>query len=217
LDEAYQQVVSHNDVGLVARNLELAKRTCSIIGFLFDSKANFLDYGGGYGLFVRLMRDYGFDFSWYDEFSSNIFAYGFDANLKMKQQFELITSFEVFEHLVDPIKEMKKIIQYSRNILFSTRLIPQPPPKPGEWVYYGVENGQHITFYTPFSLRILAEMFGLKFYSNGINLHLFTDKKMSNILFRLLSSIRLSSFLSVFFKRASLTEKDAQYLTKHFD
>ena len=75
LKEAYQHVFNIEDTGIVRRNILFAKRTAGIIFFLFDKNTSFVDYGGGTGLFVRLMRDYGFDFYWKDPYSQNIYQY----------------------------------------------------------------------------------------------------------------------------------------------
>jgi hypothetical protein len=50
---------------------------------------------GGYGMFVRLMRDGGFDFHREDPLCDNLFAQGFDR--QDDGTFELVTAFEVFE------------------------------------------------------------------------------------------------------------------------
>ncbi len=45
----------------------------------------FLDYAGGYGVFTRLMRDIGFDFYWHDPYTQNLFANGFEKDIKLIQ------------------------------------------------------------------------------------------------------------------------------------
>jgi hypothetical protein len=57
------------DTGIMQRNLYLSKITAFILLLFFDCRKKFLDYAGGYGVFVRLMRDYGFDFYWYDKYA----------------------------------------------------------------------------------------------------------------------------------------------------
>jgi hypothetical protein len=49
------------------RNINLSKMVATILLLFFDFRRKFLDYAGGYGVFVRLMRDIGFDFYWYDK------------------------------------------------------------------------------------------------------------------------------------------------------
>jgi len=183
LEEAYTNVIANSDVGLVFRNTQFAKITSNIIFSVFTHDKKFVDYGGGYGLFVRMMRDAGFDFYWYDKYCQNIFAKGVEAEVAENREYELLTAFEVFEHFVNPLEEIPNLLKLSRNILFSTELLPENNPKPGEWWYYSLSDGQHIAIYTTKALSILAEQFGLNFYSNGANLHLITSKTIPPILF----------------------------------
>ena len=176
LSEAYNNVITSLDVGLVQRNLNFAQQVSSIILANFNDKETFLDYGAGFGLFVRLMRDRGFQFFWNDLYAQNILALGFSASdLKRQHQFELITAFEVFEHLVDPIQTMKDMLLRSKHILFSTELVP-PQNDIESWWYILPETGQHVSFYSLKSLQYLADYFGLNLYSNNKDFHLLTEK-----------------------------------------
>jgi hypothetical protein len=156
------------------------------------------------------MRDAGFDFYRYDKYTPGIFSIGF--NVDLTNEYEVITAFEVFEHLTDPIGELKQILKSSSNILFSTRLVPDPPPKPDEWWYYGVSGGQHIALYSLKSLETIAERLGLNLYSNRINLHLLTLCKLPKYLFGFASSSKVGRFLGAFFRRHSLTLEDYDLL-----
>ena len=79
LAEAYTEAITSQDIGLVGRNVQFAGLMRQVLPVFFDHHAQFVDYGGGYGMFVRLMRDYGFDFFRYDTYCQNIFAKGFEA------------------------------------------------------------------------------------------------------------------------------------------
>src|SRR4051812_7809736 len=68
LEEAYASPITSSDVGYVSRNLAYSKMVKSILLLMFDANSRFIDFGGGYGMFVRLMRDLGFDFRWQDKF-----------------------------------------------------------------------------------------------------------------------------------------------------
>lgn len=186
LDEAYASAITTLDIGLVQRNLDLRKRVLPILKQFFDPQATFLDYAGGYGLFVRLMRDAGLNFYRQDPYCQNLLAEHFDeAQLPDNTTIELVTAFEVFEHWVNPIEDLKKVLSYSRNILFSTLLQPEPPPqKPEDWWYFTPEMGQHISLYTRPALQQLAERFGLYFYTDGVGLHLFTEQALPQDPFR---------------------------------
>ncbi|WP_265236569.1 glycosyltransferase [Lyngbya sp. CCAP 1446/10] len=193
LDEAYSQAIASSDVGLVYRNLSFSHFTKILLFNFFNHQENFLDYGGGYGLFVRLMRDAGFDFYWFDKFCQNLFAQGFEIDETENNPFELVTAFEVFEHLVHPICELEDILKKSRNILFSTELLPESNPKPDEWWYYVLHEGQHIAIYTAKSLAIIAAKFNLNLYSNGSSLHLLTEKELPDNVFEQLAKGELAA------------------------
>ncbi len=207
-NEAYSDAINRSDVGLVSRNIMFSKITKALIVAFFNPNSRFIDYGGGYGLFVRMMSDYGFDFYWFDEYCSNLFAQGLEHHPAEKIQYELLTAFEVFEHLKDPVNEISKMLLYSRNILFTTELLPSNPPLPHEWRYYGLEHGQHISFFTERSLSAVARTFGLNFYTNGRSLHLLTDRTISQPMFNIISRHKIASFLHLFLRKKSLTGRD---------
>ncbi len=166
LDEAYKESISVTDTGILSRNISLSKISSVIIFKFFNSNSKFLDYAGGYGTFTRLMRDIGFNFYWNDPFTKNLFARGFEYEKKLANEpIELLTSFESFEHFVDPVKEIGKMLSISKNILFSTIPLPEPVPKPEEWWYYGLENGQHISFYSLKTFNYLSQIYSMDFYS----------------------------------------------------
>ena len=177
LDEAYSEAIAFSDVGLVYRNNMMANIASKLLFNYFDHEAGFLDYGGGYGLFVRLMRDRGFDFYWFDKFCKNVFARGFDFQNNQRQNLELITAFELFEHLNNPVQELEEILNLCPNILFSTELLPEDNPTPDKWWYYTPHEGQHISIFTRKSLEILASNHNLKLYSDGRSLHLLTTRQ----------------------------------------
>jgi glycosyltransferase involved in cell wall biosynthesis/tetratricopeptide (TPR) repeat protein len=179
LEEAYLEPIANSDVGLVFRNLLFSKVAENVILTLFDHDAKFLDYGGGYGLFVRLMRDLGFNFYWYDKHCKNLFAQGFEIDENIGKNYELVTAFEIFEHFANPLDEIAKVLGFSTSILLSTELLPANNPHPNEWWYYALDEGQHISIYTHKTLSIIAERFNLNLYSNGTSLHLFTVKEVS--------------------------------------
>jgi Methyltransferase domain len=183
LDEAYDRAINRCDVGLVQRNVTLARQTRSIITSFFNADGRFLDYGGGYGLLVRMMRDAGFDFYRYDKYCENIFAQDFEAG--EGDSYELVTAFELFEHLADPLAGIEELLSYSRNLLFTTELLPPERPKPGDWWYYIPDYGQHVSFYSLKSLQVIADSYNLNLNSDGRSLHLLSEKKISPLFFRM--------------------------------
>ena len=60
IKEAYSSAITSLDIGLISRNLYLRETIRTIIDSFFPDSKLMLDYGGGYGMFVRLMRDLGY-------------------------------------------------------------------------------------------------------------------------------------------------------------
>ncbi|WP_028845361.1 class I SAM-dependent methyltransferase [Thermodesulfovibrio thiophilus] len=183
LEEAYSESINISDTGYLSRNIYLSKKLTVLLSLFFDKKAKFLDYAGGYGVLVRLMRDIGFDFYWSDKYTQNIFARGFEGSLS--DNYEAITTFESFEHFVEPIEEIERLLTISKNIIFSTELLPDPIPKPKDWWYYGLDHGQHISFYSEKTFEFIAKKYNLN-YKNLDGLHLLSDKKISNLKLKIL-------------------------------
>lgn len=217
LGEAYSEAITQSDIGLVGRNIHTARLTQSLILAFYDSKQRFLDYGGGYGLFVRLLRDRGLDFYRYDMFCENIFARGFDSKDSDQAKYELVTAFEVFEHLVDPIEEIEKMLSYSSSIFFSTTLLPSNNPLPSEWWYYGVEHGQHVALYTKQSLALVASRFGLRLYTDGKSFHLLTTKSLPLFAFKLVLNLKIAWLISQWRRKSLLTTDFEKLIGKTLD
>jgi len=179
LEEAYSSAITDLDLGYVTRNILFSELTRKTINHAFAKKSSFLDYGGGYGMFVRLMRDKGFDFYREDKYCENLFSNHFDIDdLKVKKKFELLTSFEVFEHLVNPLDEIEKMMQFSDNLLFSTELQPDKKfASAKDWWYFSPEIGQHVALFSKNALLEVAKKYNFKFYTSKYNVHLLTRKK----------------------------------------
>ena len=181
LKEAYSDAITNQDIGLISRNINYSKITKVLIKVLcLDNKSNFLDYGGGYGMFVRQMRDFGYNFLRYDIYCQNIFAKNFDGNLNMK--YKLITAFEVFEHLENPFDTIKELIKITDILFFSTEVQPDNSMEIEKWWYIMEETGQHISLYSIKSLKYLAEINQCYYYTNKKDLHIFSKRKISQLL-----------------------------------
>lgn len=180
LEEAYKEPIAPEDTGILQRNLNNRVTTASVISCFFDMDKKFLEYAGGYGILTRLMRDIGFDFVWNDKFSSNLFARGFEY--KSSDKIELITAYEVLEHLDSPMEELEQMFKIANNILFTQTLLPLPVPKINKWWYYAASSGQHISFYTNKTLDTVAKNFNKKHLSCG-EFHLFTSKNIEQSAF----------------------------------
>ena len=187
LNEAYKNAINLNDTGLMQRNLHFSRVLSTVLYFLFDAKAKYLDYAGGYGIFTRLMRDNGFDFYWSDPYCENILVKGFECENANTKSFLLLSAFEVFEHLVDPLESIEKMFKIADNIVFSTELVPTPTPGKNDWWYYSFEHGQHVAFYKPETLEFIARRFNVNFYSAS-GIHIFSKRKINKTLLKIVTA-----------------------------
>jgi len=217
LEEAYAEAINNTDIGLVLRNKtfsELVTAQLSILGFRRDRK--YLDYGGGYGMFVRMMRDNGFNFYCYDQYCKNLYATKFVDNEPglTQEQYEAITAFEVFEHLENPIFEIEKLLQHTDTVLFSTELSSSFQGNLENWWYIMPEHGQHIAFYHRKTLEFIAKKYGLNLYTNNHTLHLLTKRSLSSMKYRIASSYTISRLYNTFLPSKSLLIQDYELYLK---
>lgn len=227
LEEAYSEAITKLDVGLIFRNEELRNRILKILPNFFDVNSIFLDYAGGYGVFTRMMRDKGYNFYHTDQYCKNIFAEYFDLkDLPIDTKFELVTAFEVFEHLINPIDEINNMLSYGENILFTTEIQPENIKTIDDWWYFVPQTGQHISLYTIKSLQFLAHRFGYNFYSDNQFIHLFTKKSLNKDPFLIEDNKKFPFFIKIMKRkvdrylrdknsiipRESLLQKDWQFI-----
>jgi hypothetical protein len=213
LELAYSSAIAASDTGIVVRNLKLADAAALLIPLAFSEARRFLDYGGGAGLLVRLLRDRGFDFRLQDKYCTNVFARGFEA--QPGERFDLVTCMELVEHLVDPLPTFAELADLAPAMLFSTELLPRSRNRPGEWWYYAPETGQHVSFYTRKSLQVIGERLGRRLATNGSNLHLLSIKPVSDRLLKLVASRKAKALAKVWVslpgkRRRPLTKADAR-------
>jgi hypothetical protein len=133
-----------------------------------------LDYGGGNGKLSQHLKEDGWNSQTYDPFPSN------GAVLKDLGKFNLITAFEVFEHVPDVHALMRNLTEAREEdflILFST-LISDGNIKLNNrinWWYASPRNG-HISLFSRQSLIVLGLRYNLKFGSFSEGLHCYFNK-----------------------------------------
>jgi hypothetical protein len=158
------------------------------------------------------MRDRGFDFRWHDRYAPNLLSRGFEAAADT-DGFELVTAFEVLEHVVDPVAELAEMLRRGDSILCTTQILPAADPRPGEWWYYALSGGQHVSLFTLPALRRLATRVGRRLISDGVSVHLITARPVAEWLFRLVVQRRVRAVLNRLRRRRSLLPSDFQALT----
>jgi SAM-dependent methyltransferase len=104
-----------------------------------------LDYGGGDGLLARILTEGFFDAHSWDPLADE---------RKPDGDFDLITAFEVFEHIAAPREGLAELLAFLRPggaVFFST--MTQEMWDTGHW-YCAPRNG-HVSLHTPTSLALL--------------------------------------------------------------
>ena len=134
-----------------------------------------LDYGGGNGMLSQLLAQAGWRSTSYDPFVNT------DTDPASLGKFDLITAFEVFEHVPDPhalMHALRGLLAPQGVVYFSTQLSDGyvHPGKRLDWWYAAPRNG-HISLFSKAALQHLAATHGFSLASNWVCFHaLFTEK-----------------------------------------
>ena len=225
LDRAYSDAIAPLDIGLIGRNRAFSDLTEKLLLTFYEDSKTFVDFGAGYGVFVRMMRDKGFDFKWFDTHCENLFAKNFEVN-DLSKKIDIYTAFEVLEHLPNPVEQLAPLLDNCNTLIFSTDITYRKQTDFNSWWYRAPYSGQHVSFYTEESLHFLAAKFNKHFYSNGTDFHFISSKvidkqkvydfffpKKKTISYRIKNKI-FGSDEKVLKYRESLLAKDHAFLTE---
>ena len=132
-----------------------------------------LDYGGGNGVLSSELFAAGWDSTSYDPFVDGPVRDGHGT-------FNLVTSFEVFEHVPDVnhlVSTLSTLVEEDGMVLFSTLLSDGNLARNQrvQWWYASPRNG-HISLFSRKSLALLGEKEGFDLVSFSPNLHAFWRK-----------------------------------------
>jgi hypothetical protein len=166
LDEAYAIPGVHIDVGGASRTLKNWAALSTLLGRLkFSRAAAALDFGAASGLLGRLMRDIGYNFHSHDKFARPAFTsyHNVDDPAGLKPQ--LITAFEVFEHLPQPKLELDRLFALNAPLIVFTTWFCDGQDE--AWIYFIPECGQHVFFYSEQAMRDLAASHGYQLRSSA--------------------------------------------------
>jgi hypothetical protein len=211
LGESYTSAISRTDIGTMYRNF-MSGLFLKLFIFIFQKgKGKYLDFGGGYGILVRMMRDFGYDFYSYDKYCDNLFSDQFTHKGDIISKYTFLSAFEVFEHFVDPLNDINKLFDFSDTLLFSTNIYKKNPPEFLDWWYYGLDHGQHVSIYSNLTLKNIAEKNGAFYYTNGKDFHIYSRTKLNYMKVKIFFiSFRISR--RIFSSSNSLISSDFQTL-----
>jgi SAM-dependent methyltransferase len=132
-----------------------------------DQQRRILDWGGGNGALAAMLRAEGFDAETYDPFEPR-FAQ------RPEGKFDLVTCFEVLEHVPDPLAGIADIcacLEKDGMVLFSTLLQNANFEKLGmAWFYISPRNG-HVAIFSRDALARAWSPFNVTSFEDG-NLHI---------------------------------------------
>lgn len=171
LEQAYSSAINSVDTGILWRNQLNVRRVIMTLAAFGCLRGRVIDHAGGYGILVRLLRDTGVDAYWRDKYCTNLMARGFEA---ADGSCDVLTAFEVFEHMEHPLPELKRLLCEAPIVLLSTELISSGAPPDPDWWYLGPEHGQHIGFFRARTLAWMAQRLGCHHVSANQSLHLFS-------------------------------------------
>jgi len=180
ITEAYSDAIAATDTGILSRNLRNIDIVSRYIEIIEPSFVSGVDLGGGYGIFVRGMRDKGFPFFWHDKYAQNLLARGFEA---AEAYYDIGVAFEVLEHLVDPLTflcESRRLFGCDTLIFSATCFDPQNIPDK-DWWYWAFETGQHVSFFSHESLQWIADRLEMQLIWLAADIYCMTSRDLKNV------------------------------------
>jgi len=159
LNVAYDVTGIGDDLGAGQRTIDLALKTSALLDRIkLPASAECIDFGGGIGLFTRLMRDRGFNFLSYDLYAQPFFSDRHHLRSMEGRSPAVVTAFEVLEHFPNPAEDLQQLFANRPALLIATTEVFTGQDL--SWPYLADGTGQHVFFYSPKALNQIAKRFG---------------------------------------------------------
>ncbi len=161
-----------------------------------------LDVGCSSGSFLKSARKLGFNVEGVEPAPAavatarshgfNVYEGGAEHKDIPKNYFNALTLFEVIEHLNNPkqlLQQCKDILKPGGILMIGTGNTDSwtQKIKGNKWEYYDIDkHGNHISFFNPYSIKLLAENVGFKVISvKTRNVRFFEKNETTNIQYKL--------------------------------
>ncbi len=156
-----QEIAQYENHNNNFESLGYVKMFEDFLDFFWDDsvkqKQNALDFGSGPGpVLAQILKNRGLNVDIYDKYYQPIEVF-------RNKKYDIITSTEVFEHLQNPYRVLslfKKHLKKNGLIAIMTLFHNNKEEKFLKWWYR--RDPTHITFYTPKTFEVLADMCGLQ-------------------------------------------------------
>jgi hypothetical protein len=233
LDEAYTEAIDQVDQGLVQRNLTIARQLGVLLPRLFP-QGPYVDWAGGIGLLVRLMRDAGFDYYWDDKYAHNVLAQGFswhdhdhdpgpdstgtgnDQAGRPRGTAQFVSAIEVLEHTPEPLDFFRAVFdETGAPALFFTECLHDGTSYDPDWWYLLPDSGQHVSFFSAKTLQVIADILGLSLVSWDSSHLLSKDPVDPKVFRRAVRTSRLLTFVTRTPGRLSFTPSSLKWFVSH--
>jgi hypothetical protein len=160
-------VQERNNIYSKIKNLEYSGILKTMLTLEIDSnKLKHLDFGGGLGGLSGFLRTSGIDSCLFENGYAASYAKskGVEVKSELDQEYEIVTAFEVFEHLIEPMETIKSISSaVSKNgyLVITTGNLGKHNGPIADWDYVKFNPDVHILYFSSKSLDKLLHRFGL--------------------------------------------------------
>lgn len=159
LEVAYDVSGVGDDVGAAQRTIDVVLKTSALLDRIeIPRTAEHVDFGGGLGLFTRMMRDRGVNFLSYDLYARPFFSDRFSLTSLAGRSPAVVTAFEVLEHFTNPVDDLIQLFETRPALVIAMTEVFTGQDT--SWPYLAEGTGQHVFFYSQRALVQIAKRFG---------------------------------------------------------